>query len=288
MDSECKVMLHIQSVSKTRTEKKRHRFMTCKANRSETNFQKVLVGKHGHIRTNDISGTILISELPDYVNIDGCDWHGALSILYHLNPYHEAITKNGVFYFMIPPEEEHVSIDDIVFSVFFHHVYNIYLLRDPWSTPPFRTSFVDKIAFLGKLLITDLDETFDTVLEDIQTCLKKYPYKSWHEIKDRILNFEIKPAKQIVFSNTYRLEKIGNVFEKPEDILAYLDGTTVLPPKLIEKQEGSLKNYICEILLKKIDLQTIYLQTGVMPIETNWVKELDFFLFKLDRDGLRS
>lgn len=290
-------MSQLLTVSKTRSTKIR-RFFTLKSNRVETKFQKVMCGKNEHIRTNDVSGIINMAELQENVLIDGCDWLGALSIWYYLNPYHESISKNGVFYFMIPPEaimdiSGSTFSSEIVFFAFFHHLYNIFLLKDPWTTPPFRTSLDQKYAYVQTLLLENLcaetDESLNSVLVEIQTSLKMYPYKSWLEIRSILLNPWTKEIKPIEFDIEYRKSILEKEFDNSEQILYYLECSIdqyTVPPKIVVRKHGPIKNFICELLLKKIDEQTIFLKTGVAPIYINWLKELDFFLYRLSRDGV--
>ena len=284
------------TVSKTRSVKM-HRFFTLKAKHNETKFQKVLIGKDQNIRSNDISGMINISELAQNITIDGCDWRGALSIWYYLNPYHESIGNNGIYYFMMPPDAilDISGNDNVVFFAFFHHLYNIFLTKEPWTTPPFRTSIEEKYAYLQTVLTNnekifdETDDTLNSLLNIIQSSLKKYPYRSWLDIRNLIMNPWSIEQKPIVYDNSYRIGLLETEFVNPEQIIKYLESPIdqfISPPNLDVKYNGSLKKYICEQLLKKIDQQTIFLKTGVAPLNVDWLKELDFFLFRLSRDGI--
>jgi hypothetical protein len=203
---------------------------------------------------------------------------------------------------MIPPN---TSVDisgschgtsEIVFTAFFHHLYNIFLLKESWTTPPFRTPLDQKYTYIQTLLLNndsnlcgETNESLNNLLSTIQTCLKTYPYNSWLELRDQLINPWTKKVNSIAFDTGYRLLMLEQEFENSDQILTYLECSldqAVLPPKLVVKRGGPLKKYICELLLKKIDTQTIFLKTGVVPLYTNWVKELDFFLFRLSRDGI--
>jgi hypothetical protein len=178
-------------VSKTLSAKN-YRFSTLKLKNVHTQFQKISVGVDGNIRTSDTCGKFLTSELPETLVIDGCDWKGALSIWLYLNPYHSSICEEGVFYYAIPPECTSPDVegffvgDEIVSTVFFHHLYNILSIKNPLITPSFRSPIERKYSYMQTMLIKNdpsifinTNETLDAVLNEIQTTLKTFPYSSW-------------------------------------------------------------------------------------------------------------
>ena len=272
------------------------RFMTLKSKSIETQVQKICFGENGNIRTRDLSGIIITAEMPETLTIDGCDWRGALSIWYHLHPYHATICKNGDFYFSIPPEclDQDISGfylgNEIVSTIFFHHLYNLLLLKEP-NTPSFCSSIKQKYEYLQEILQSNVltvfgetVESLNTVLHKIQCALKIYVYKNWDEIRIQFLT----PWSRHVKQND-KLKFLDFAFENPEQILRYIESpleNNEVPPEIVVKHDCAITNYVCKMLNEKIDLQANYIKTGVKPLLPNWVKDLDFFFFRLRRDGI--
>ena len=242
----------------------------------------VLVGPFGSIRCCEQLGLTYLSKMPDSVQIDGCDWRGAIAIYYFLKPQHKAITDGTDFYFMIPDISGDFIRDNVVFLVVFHHVYNIYLLKEPWTTPPFRSPLKMKYEYLQRVFAnSDMGFLLEKDLVDIQTGLKQQVYTDWSDFIKIFANPWTTEVPVVERTDADRIACLQEICENADDVLRFLmysiDDEGFVIPDLQKKDEEI--DGLCNILLEKIDHHTIFLQTGIKPIAIDWIKELDLYLF---------
>jgi hypothetical protein len=250
---------------------------------------KISVGPKGSVRTKEDLGFIQISSLSESTSIEGCDWRGALAIYNYLPVSHRSICENDEYFFVVPETfNGELERSNIVFIILFHHIYDYFLLKEPWITPPFRSPIKVKYTFLQQVFNAgDFDTSvFDpNELREAQKVLKQEVYKEWC---DYISVFKTPWSKEytpVFFSDKDRLDKLNLYCENGVQIVEFLktpiDSVENIMTEIVpsDKSEGSNLDEICNIVLEKIDQHIIYHQTGVKPIAKNWVRELDLYLF---------
>jgi hypothetical protein len=240
-------------------------------------FINVRCGLQGQIRTRDISGVLLISRVPTDIQIDGCDWYGALSIYFNIDAQSPLISNGPAFYFMTPDSEE-----EAVFLAMFHHLHNLLLLQG--QGPPFQSPLQEKYEFLRSLALEDTDEfaglsvaDLDSLLQQIQRAAQVNVYASWSEFR---AIFQNPWLGQTLYTPEERLAALGQIIANAGDLLRFMSCSietfahfTLEPCGATDKIE-----LICSLVLRKLDCHEIYVQTGVKPKETNWIQELDYIL----------
>jgi hypothetical protein len=250
---------------------------------------KISVGPEGSVRAKEDLGLIYISSLSQSVSIEGCDWHGALAIYNYLPVSHRSICENDEYFFVMPETFTGELVrSNAVFIILFHHIYNYFLIKEPWITPPFRSPIKVKYTFLQKVFnCDDFDlSVFDPAdLQEAQQSLKQGIYKTW---SDFIAVFKTPWAKEftpIIYSYEDRLNKLDIYCKNSAEILEFLkmpvDSVENIITEIVPSDKSAETNLdeICNIVLEKIDQHIIYHQTGVKPIAKNWVRELDLYLF---------
>jgi hypothetical protein len=250
---------------------------------------KIYVGPKGSVRSKEDLGLIHISSLSESVSIEGCDWRGALAIYNYLPVSHRSICDNDEYFFVMPETFDGGLVrSNAVFIILFHHIYNYFLIKEPWITPPFRSPIKVKYSFLQTVFnCDDFDfSVFDPIdLKEAQQSLKQEIYKNW---SDFIAVFKTPWVKEItpnVYSDEDRLNKLDIYCENGAEIVKFLktsiDSVENIITEIVpsDKSEESNLDEICNIVLEKIDQHIIYHQTGVKPIAKNWVRELDLYLF---------
>ena len=183
---------------------------------------KISVGPTGHIRCSNNLGLIYLSELPDDVLIDGCDWKGAFAIYNFLPASHKSIINGSNYYFMMADTSGEISRENALFIVLFHHIYNIYLLKEPYICPPFRSPIQTKYEFLQKVLNDSSDVFDEQVLTDIQDVLKQKVYSCWTDFIKLFSNPWSNHIPNEVHSSEDRLIALKNICENAEEVLDFL------------------------------------------------------------------
>lgn len=249
---------------------------------------KIHIGPNGNIRSSQDHGDQLLSCLPESVLIDGCDWRGAFAIFNYLSNTHRSIYENDIYYFMMPETFDGLLLrDNALFVILFHHIYNYFLLKEPWSCPPFRSPIKTKYEYIQRIFKND---DFDCTvflkrdLEEAQKALKEYQFNDW---SDFVLIFKEpwskEPIKQAIRTEKECLSLLKVYFENAEDISEFLkspiDNNENLLMELVPKRDGSIIDRLCNLILDKIDQHIIFQQTGVKPISRDWIKDLDIYLF---------
>lgn len=247
----------------------------------------ITVGPEGNIRSPTDVGLIRLSKLKHDISIDGCDWRGALSIYRYLKPRHKSIYNDGESFFC----KSHSR--DCLFLLIFHHIFNIGLLKEPWSFPPFRTPINEKFDYMKIFLQNDplpfglSEEDLDKIVLDIQKEVKVNQYKGW---SDFLAVFLDKPAAEeavvipTLVTDEERLERLKTNCTNGLEILEFLR-SPIDSDKIIMNiiYDDSLKDDIldslCHIVLEKLDQHSIFLQTGVKPITIDWIRRLDLNIF---------
>jgi hypothetical protein len=250
---------------------------------------KILVGPNGHIRTKEDLGPIEISTLSESIRIEGCDWRGSLAIYNYLPVSHKSIYDDDEYFFVMPEKfNGELERNNVVFIILFHHIYNYFLIKEPWVTPPFRSPIRVKYRFLQQVFNSnDFDiSVFDPIdLQEAQKALKQEVYVAW---ADFISVFKTPWSKEFTptaYTDEDRVDKLNKYCLNGDKILQFLkthvDSVENIITEIVpsDKSEGTNLDYICNIILEKIDLHIIYQQTGVKPIAKNWLRELDLYLF---------
>jgi len=243
---------------------------------------KISVGPHGHVRCSIDLGHVYLSSLPDDLLIEGCDWIGALAIYNFLPASHKSITNGSDCYFMMAGTEGEINRGNALFIVLFHHIYNIYLLNEPFICPPFRTTIQNKYEFLQKIFIDSSARFDESVLLNIQTVLKQKTYSCWADFIKLFINPWSKQVEEVKHSTEDRLAELKKICRNADEVLVFLMSPIDTCEKIIMELDlipDAAKEGLCNILLEKIDHHIIFLQTGVKPITIDWIRELDLFLF---------
>lgn len=247
----------------------------------------ITVGPEGNIRSSTDLGPIRLSKLQHDISIDGCDWLGTLSIYRYLKPRHPSIYDDGDSFFSKSRNES------FLFLLIFHHIYNIGLLREPWSFPPFRTPINEKFDYMRIFLQSDPvpfgynEEDLDKIVLDIQKEVKINQYKGWSEFLGVFLDKQVAEDSTLIpttVTDEERLEKLNTNCTNSAEILEFLR-SPIDSDKIIMNiiYDDSLKDDIldrlCHIVLEKLDQHSIFLQTGVKPITIDWIRRLDLNIF---------
>jgi len=243
---------------------------------------KISVGPSGHIRCVHDLGQIYLSTLPEDISIDGCDWKGALAIYNFLPSKHKSITNGVDYYFMIANADGNINRENAVFIIIFHHLYNIFLQKEPFICPPFRSPIQTKYEFLQKVFLKSCDHLDEADLVTIQTVLKQKVYSSWSEYLELFINPWSFPVSVKDHSYDDRILSLKAICENAQDVLDFLMSPIDEVEKIITKLvplENTNTNGLCNILIDKLDHHIIFQQTGIKPISTDWLRELDLFLF---------
>jgi len=270
--------------------------------RKNNRYCRALFGPNGSINTNDLSGNFLISEIPEEFNISGCDWRGALSIYYHMNPSHKSICDDSTYFFMLPDGPKtngtNVSVkpnNQAVFISIFHHVYSL-LLQKYSFVPPFNSSINTKFEILKNMLLEEglgigniSEENLNELVATVQESLQYKCYNSWADFKQTVLEHVVLDSRQTQgqdLTMDQRLGWLAKRFNNAEEFLILLISPIDEPAinsLVIEPIAGANEDEIrsvCQLLMKKLDAHSIFLTTDVEPLEMNWLKELDIIIKK--------
>lgn len=250
---------------------------------------KISVGPKGSIRTKEELGLVQISTLSESTYIEGCDWRGALSIYNYLPVSHKSISENDEYFFVMPETfNGELERSNAIFIILFHHIYDYFLIKEPWVTPPFRSPIKAKYMFLQQVFNdADFDTSvFDPIeLKEVQKTLKQEIYKDWSEFISIFKTPWSKEYTPVVYSDEDRLDKLLDYCENGDAIVAFLkspiDSVENIITEIIPSDKSNESNLddLCNIVLEKIDQHIIYQQTGVKPIPKKWIRELDLYLF---------
>jgi len=243
--------------------------------------QPVFIGPSGVIRTAQEYGLIYLSKLPDDISIEGCSWQGAYAIYNFLNPLHKSITDDSDFYFMLPDVSGEIGRDSALFLVVFHHLYNIFLLREPWTCPPFRTPIKSKYEYLQRVFSSDMQvDLIEKDLVDIQEFLGQNTYSSWADFIKIFVNPWSKEGPVINHTEEERLAALSKHCQNGAEVLQFLLAPIESEKIVLDlKDPGPTIDGLCNILLEKIDQHIIFAQTGIKPLSIDWIRELDLYLF---------
>jgi hypothetical protein len=268
--------------------------------RKNNRYCRALFGPTGSIITNDLSGNYLISEIPEEINISGCDWRGALSIYYHMNPSHKSICDESTYFFMLPDGSKINGSDNpvkpnnqAVFISVFHHVYTL-LLRNYYFVPPFNSSINTKFEILKNMLLEGglgigniSEDDLNRLIITVQESLQYKCYNSWAEFKQIILDHvSLENRREEDLTIDQRLGWLSKRFNNAEEILILLMSPIdepALNSLIIEHIVGANEDEIrvvCQLLMKKLDAHSIFFTSDVEPLEMNWLKELDIIIKK--------
>lgn len=270
--------------------------------RKNNRYCRALFGPNGSIATNDLSGNFLISEIPGEFNISGCDWRGALSIYYHMNPSHKSICDESTYFFMLPDGSKTNGLDipvkannQAVFISVFHHIYSL-LMKNYSFVPPFNSSINTKFEILKNMLLEHNDrngigniteDTLNGVVATVQESLQYKCYNSWADFKQTILDHVLLDGGQEQdLTMEQRLGWLAKIFNNAEEILILLMSPIDEPAinsseldTIMGADEDEIRG-VCQLLMKKLDAHSIFLTTDVEPLEMNWLKELDIIIKK--------
>lgn len=245
----------------------------------------------GNIRSDTDLGFVKISKISNNVMFNGCDWKGAYSIFFYLKREHPAIYYDNEYFFSYPDTYKN---ENCLHLLIFHHLYNLGLINEPWFFPPFRTPIKVKYIYFKNFLKNDetpfnLSESeLFSIINDIQNYVKIFKYSCWGDYLNDFLNYQAEKG-QINYSEKHtdkeRLEILETNCSNGPEILDFLRSPIDNPNILMNiEYNDSLKDDIldslCHLLLDKLDQQSIYIQTGVKPLMTDWIEKLDFNIFK--------
>jgi hypothetical protein len=250
---------------------------------------KILIGPKGSIRTKEDIGYIKISTLSESVSIEGCDWVGALAIYNYLPVNHKSICDDDEYFFIMPETFSGELVrSNAVFIILFHHIYDYFLVKEPWVTPPFRSSIKRKYTFLQQVFNNgdfDISVFSPDDLNAVQKALKQEVYKDWSEFITVFKTPWTKEYTPTIYCDEDRLIKLDKLCKNGTEIIKFLQTPVDNDENIITEIVPSDKTGIislddlCNILLEKIDQHIIFHQTGVKPIAKNWIRELDLYLF---------
>jgi len=247
----------------------------------------ILLGPLCNIRTSEDLGPQLLSRLDDKILIDGCDWKGALAIFNYLPPNHRSLHDDDDYYFMMPEKfSGQLLRDNAVFIVLFHHVYNLFLLNEPWTTPPFRSPIKTKYLYLQRVFNSGNYSSALFLEEDLlnaQLHLKQRQYKSWSDFFAVFRESWSKAdSTTICKGDDELLAALDLICMNGKAVLTFLkspiDSETSILMEILPKENTDIEG-LCSLILEKIDQHIIYHQTGVKPISTDWIRGLSLYLF---------
>jgi hypothetical protein len=252
----------------------------------------VLICKNGNIRSDSDLGFVQLSKIPLDVLFNGCDWKGAYSIYFYLNHAHPAIYYDDEYFFSNPHERKD---GNCLILLIFHHLYNIGLINEPWFFPPFRTPIKLKYEYFNNFLKNNelpfnMNETeLFSLINDIQNFIRIVKYSCWQDFLNDFLNYEDKKTDTLkVYSartDEERLKILATNCSNGPEILDFLR-SPIDDPNILKNIEyddclkDDILDSLCHIVLDKLDQHSIYVQTGVKPLMTNWIEKLDLNIFK--------
>jgi len=280
------------------------RSTTLKQKYLANDFQYAYFGPDKSIRTNDILGRHIIKKIPEntHIDIDGCDWMGALSIYYHMSPYHKSISDGSNFYFMLPELNNHTRVatnEHTVFLALFHDLYNRYILREPWTCPPFRTTLEIKCEYIQKLLYApETEEHFagleraelDSLIKTVQSTLKIYPFSSWTKFREVLVCPRLAESIHVCMSREQMINELTKYVSNQNAVYDFLtlpiEARGPFIDSVYPKEISNVTDKICRLVLEKLDQHAIFLQTNITPLGADWVQKLDLIINPIYRDGI--
>jgi hypothetical protein len=261
-------------------------------------FQYTSYGPDKSIRTNDLLGVHLVKN--QTVDIDGCDWRGALSIYYNLSPRHTSISDDGIFYFMLPELEAGSKIETnehTVFLAVFHDLHNRCMRLDPWSCPPFRTSVDTKYEYVKQLLVDISTETefagldsekLDDLIRIVQRAVGIKPFMSWMHFRSMFIGPRFVEPIHVVLTRRQMLETLEKYITNGAAVLEFLNSpidSADINAAVNPVEPCDITDKICRLMLDKLEQHSIFQQTNVLPIGINWIQRLDLIINQVNRDG---
>lgn len=261
-------------------------------------FQYTSYGPNKSIRTNDLLGTFLVKN--QTVDIDGCDWRGALSIYYNLSPRHKSISDDGIFYFMLPELDVGAKIEtneNTVFLAVFHDLHNRCMLLDPWSCPPFRTAVDTKYTYIKQLLIDISTETefaglnsekLDDLIKDVQRAVGIKPFSSWVHFRSMFIGPRFSEPVSVVLTHRQMLDTLEKFLRNGPAVLEFLNSpidSVDINASVDPIEPCDITDKICRLMLEKLDQHSIFQETNILPIGINWIQRLDLIINPVNRDG---
>jgi hypothetical protein len=278
------------------------RSTTLKQKRLANDFQYAYFGVDKSIRTSTISGRHLVKNLSEEINIDGCDWAGALSIYYYLSPYHRSISDGTNFYFMLPELNQGTKVETNIHTVFlalFHDLYNRCIMLEPWTCPPFRTTLETKYEYIQKLLYEPETETafagltlsqLESLIKKVQQTLKIYPFASWANFREVLVCPRLSESVHTCMTREQIIEILEKYVSNSDAVYNFLTLPIEAKGPFIDSvypvEISSFTDKICRLVLEKLDMHAIYLQTDVLPLPVDWVHKLDLIINPIYRDGI--
>jgi hypothetical protein len=261
-------------------------------------FQYTSYGPDKSIRTNDVLGIHLVKN--QTVDIDGCDWRGALSIYYNLSPRHKSISDDEIFYFMLPEVDSGPKIDtneNTVFLAVFHDLHNRCMLLDPWSCPPFRTAVDTKYTYIKQMLIDISTETefaglnsakLDDLIKDVQRAVGIKPFNSWLHFRSMFVAPRFSEPIPVVMTHRQLLDTLEKYIKNGPAVVDFLNSpidSDDINATVDPIQPCDITDKICRLMLEKLEHHSIFQQTNVLPIGINWIQRLDLIINPVNRDG---
>lgn len=228
----------------------------------------VQFGESGDIQTKEISGKFCFNETA--VNIDGCNWRGAAHIYFTANAFHKSISDRDCFYFMMSSVGTASMNKQAIFIILFHHLYTKLQL-------PFRTDIEDKF----KILLAHLkEEIYESEIISIQRELGLVVFRDWTAFM-RMFDVNSHNEAVCIFQESERYTLLRNYTVDAEGLLDFL--TSPIESIDVFLQEMKFvkdinRDDIVSLILEKLDSHEIYMTTGEMPINVDWLRRLDVIL----------
>jgi len=244
----------------------------------------------------------MVKNLSEEINIDGCDWIGALSIYYYLSPYHKSISDGINFYFMLPELNQGTKVETnehTVFLALFHDLYCRCMALEPWTCPPFRTTLEIKYEYIQKLLYEPESETrfaglerpeLDGLIKKVQGVLKIYPFSSWAKFREILVCPRLSEAIHTCMNREQLIAELNKYVSNPDAVYNFLTLPIEARGPFLDSvhpiEISYISDKICRLVLEKLDMHAIYLQTDVAPLTADWVHKLDIIINPIYRDGV--
>ena len=227
----------------------------------------------------------------DDTSILGCTWRGALYLYFNLSPSHPLLFDGSNFYFRLPESLRPDNSNKAVFLAMFHHLYNVMLLLNPKKTPSFQTPLQEKYAFLRRCILQEEDEfanlgkdELEHILAEIQTAIKFTAYANWSKFREEFENEWLLHEFDKAETDTLLKKLVRN----SDELIAFLASPIELyikfRPDMVEPSEQLA--LVCDLILRKLDCHEIFEQTGVKPVQPNWVQELEIILRSKSRGNV--
>ena len=274
---------------------KRNKLTLIRSTYKKNRETKISIGPDCHIRAKEYIGPVFLSQLDPAILFDGCDWQGALAIFNYLPSSHKSICDNEDYYFMMPEKFNGELIrENALFIVLFHHIYNYILLKEPWTCPPFRSPIKVKYEYLQRVFNSGDCLKLEFLEDDLlaaQNMLRHKQYNNWSEFISIFKEPWSKAANKTYHSEKECLDKLSTYCENADDVIKFLKSPIdnnddivmeIIPligKELVPDINKNELDALCNIVLDKIDQHIIFQQTGVKPIPTDRMKELDLYLF---------